>query len=309
MKPGPCPSIRTFFFAVLLLFFPKLSLSQLSQSQLKLTSDQQSQIQDLATRLLKHADSAGCKKTCSILVANFTGETGQTSPLGVQLADEVSEQLAGQAKGLQIVSRHNLQQYLERERIPSKLLEDDNAARWLATENGANVVLIGYLKVGLTEVTLRAQLLDTKDFARRNAAVKTRVEEAVFHDIANLGDVEPAEPFGPMPAFVLNGEKIEKLEVVDLGEKFKMTPPHCAYHPDPPYTETARQAKAQGNIVLQVALSKDGQILDVRPITGAPYGLNRTSVDTVRTWKCSPAIQNGAPITGLLPVEVTFRLF
>src|SRR5215475_14417558 len=118
MKSRPSLPISTFFFAALLLLSPKIVLSQLSQSQLKLTSDQQSQIQDLAARLLKHADSAGCKKTCSILVANFTGESGQTSPLGVQLADEVSEQLAAQAKGLQIVSRHNLQQYLEKERIP-----------------------------------------------------------------------------------------------------------------------------------------------------------------------------------------------
>ena len=302
------PSPR-FLLVVLILLFPKVALSQLSQSQLKLTLDQQSQIQDLTTRLLKHADAAGCKKTCSILVANFTGETGQTSPLGVQLADEVSEQLAAQAKGLQIVSRHNLQQYLERERIPSKLLEDDNAARWLATENGATVVLIGYLKVGLTNANLRVQLLDTRDFAKREIRAKPFVEEAVFRDIRNLGDVEPAEPYGPMPEFEINGEKIEKLLKTDLGEKFTMGAPHCAYHPDPPYTEAARQAKAQGNIVLQVALSKEGQILDVRPVVGAPFGLNRVSMDTVRTWKCSPSTQNGTPITVLVPVEVSFKLF
>src|SRR5215475_11327169 len=118
MKSHRPTHLFAIFFVVFFLLFPKVALSQLSQSQLKLTLDQQSQIQDLAARLLKHADTAGCKKTCSILVANFTGETGQTSPLGVQLADEVSEQLAAQAKGLQIVSRHNLQQYLEKERIP-----------------------------------------------------------------------------------------------------------------------------------------------------------------------------------------------
>jgi len=36
--------------------------------------------------------------------------------------------------------RAKLQQYLEKERIASKLLEDDNAARWLAMENGATAV-------------------------------------------------------------------------------------------------------------------------------------------------------------------------
>src|SRR5262249_52398735 len=155
--------------------------AQLVQSSLKLTSEQQLQIHDLGGRVLKHADSAGCKKSCTILVANFTGETGSTSGVGMQLADEVSAQLASQAGGnIQIASRPHLQQYLERERIASKLLEDDNAARWLATENGATVVLIGYLKVGLTKASLHVQLLDTRDFGKRDIRTKAYVEEETF---------------------------------------------------------------------------------------------------------------------------------
>src|SRR5215475_4454092 len=293
------PSPR-FLLVVLILLFPKVALSQLSQSQLRLTLDQQSEIQDLAARVLKHADSAGCKKTCSILVANFTGETGRTSQLGVQLADEVSEQLAAQAKGLQIVSRHNLQQYLERERIPSKLLEDDNAARWLATENGATVVLIGYLKVGLREATLRAQLLDTKDFATRGAAAKTRIEEAVLRDIGNLGGLDPDEPFPPSPKD-LPGER----------EQFQtdMVPPSCPNHVDPGYTDAARRAKFNGTLVLQVLFSAEGQIVAAQPLKGAPYGLNQSAERTVRGWKCQAATKDGKPVAVLVPVEASFRTF
>jgi len=307
MKSRRLAHISTFFFAALILFFPKIALSQLSQSQLSLTLDQQTQIQDLAARLLKHADAAGCKKTCSILVANFTGETGQTSPLAVQLADEVSQELAAQAKGLQIVGRHYLQQYLERERIPSKLLEDDNAARWLAMENGATVVLIGYLKVGLTEATLRAQLLDTKDFASRNAAGKSRIEEAVFRNIANLGDVEPAEPFGE--ARELDPSK----QTYDSSKIRRNDPltsaPSCSFHPDPSYTDAARRVKFQGSLVLRVIISKEGNIPSLQVLKGLPFGLNKQALETVSKWRCQPAKINGQPADTMVPIEISFRLY
>ena len=141
--------------------------AQLNESSVTLTAGQKSQLQELASRALKHSDAAGCKKSCSILVANFTGESGSTSEIGMALADELSSQLTAQAHGIQIVNRHVLREYLERERIASKLLEDDNAARWLAMENGATAVLIGYLKIGLTQANLHVQLLDTHDFAKR----------------------------------------------------------------------------------------------------------------------------------------------
>lgn len=207
------PTLRSaILIAFVLAFSAHLVSAQALQPQLQLSPEQQSQLHDLASRVLKHADSAGCKKSCTILVANFTGETGSTSTLSMQLSDGVSAQLASQAGGgIQIASRRNLQHYLEKERIASKLLEDDNAARWLATENGATVVLVGYLKVGLSEVTLLVQLLDTKDFAARNAATKTRIEEAVLHDIGNLGGLEPTEPFATSPKD-LAGEMPEKLE-------------------------------------------------------------------------------------------------
>lgn len=278
--------------------------AQLLQSQLQLSPEQQAELHALASRVLKHADAAGCKKSCTILVANFTGETGTTSTLSMQLAEEVSAQLASQVGGgIQIASRRNLQHYLEKERIASKLLEDDNAARWLATENGATVVLVGYLKVGLSEATLLVQLLDTKDFAARNAAAKTRIEEAVLHDIGNLGGLEPTEPFAESPK-ELAGEVPERLERPETGA----VAPHCAQR-DPDYTDAARRVKFKGSVVLQAAFSKEGQVVAVQPLKGAPYGLNQSAERAVRQWKCQPATKDGQPVAILLPIESTFRIF
>jgi hypothetical protein len=69
-------------------------------------------------------------------------------------------------------------------------------------------------------------------------------------------------------------------------------PPSCIYMPNPPYTQPAREAKAGGKIV-----------------HGLPFGLNQVSMETVKTWKCNPAIQNGVPIAVIIPFEMNFRLY
>src|SRR5579859_5460080 len=162
-----------------------------AQSALNLSKMQQSQLCDLASRILRHADAAGCKKdSCTILVGNFAGLSGATTPLGMQLADALSSELASEAKGIRVVDRNRLQEYLVRERIESKLLEDDNAARWLAQENGANFVLVGYLRGDAAQKNLHVQLLDTRDFGKKNAKSKGRAEEATFNDLGFSGDLD-----------------------------------------------------------------------------------------------------------------------
>src|SRR5262249_41581615 len=119
-----------------------------------------------------------------------------------QLADEVSEELQAQASanGVQNASRRGLQQYLEKERINSKLLKDDNAARWLAAEHHATAVLVGYLRGGPAQKNLHVQLLDTRDFGKKNSKAKRIVEEETLDGLGYPGDLDPSEPFGePLP--------------------------------------------------------------------------------------------------------------
>ena len=282
--------------------------AQLNESSVTLSAGQKSQLQELASRVLKHSDAAGCKKTCSILVANFTGESGSTSEIGMALADELSSQLAAQAHGIQIVNRHVLHEYLERERIASKLLEDDNAARWLAMDNGATVMLIGYLKIGLTQASLHVQLLDTHDFAKRGRGTpaKSFVEEEIFRDVGNFGSFESAEPFGE-PAD-LKGSK-EAVDASRGGPKKVTSVPHCTYQPDPSYTDAARTVKFKGNIVLRVIIGKEGSITDLQILKGAPFGLNKQALNAVRTWRCQPAEVDGQPVAATVPIEVSFRIY
>lgn len=283
-------------------------------STLDFSAEQRSELHGLASRVLQHADKAGCKKnSCTILVVNFSGPSGATSTLGMQLADALSSQLSAQASGIQIVDRSKLQQYLKKERIASKFLEDDNAARWLAMENGASAVLIGYLRGGPSQKQLRVQLLDTRDFAKKVGKIKSSTDDTVLDGLGYFGDLDPAEPFdsahsleskdGPPDLAHLGGHKSSS------SHESKIDFPRCTYKPDPPYTDAARRAKAQGTLVMQTIISLDGRITQAQVVKGLPYGLNQHALDVVQTWRCQPAMVDGRPVSTMVPIEVTFRLF
>ncbi|SRR5882724_356416 len=281
---------------------------------LDFSTNQQSELRGLSSLVLQHADKAGCKKNaCAILVVNFAGPTGATSALGMQLADALSLQLSAQASGIQIADRAKLQQYLEKERIASKLLEDDNAARWLAMENGATAVLIGYLRGGPNQKQLRVQLLDTRDFGRRDGKIKSSTDDAVFDGLGYFGDLDPAEPFDSAyaPAFKDDPPDLTHLRESksSFGNESKIAFPRCTYKPDPSYTDAARRAKAQGILVMQTVISLDGRITEAQVLKGLPYGLNEQALEVVRTWRCEPATVDARPVSTKVPIEVTFRLY
>jgi len=279
--------------------------AQSPQTALALTSQQQDQLRDLVSRVLKHADKAGCRKnSCTILVVNFAGPSGSTSILGMQLADAVSAQVAAQSTGIRIADRGRLQSYLEKERIPSSLLEEDNAGRWLAMENGANSVLVGYVKEEQTGIHLRVQLLDAHELvAKANGKEKVGpIEDLTFADLS--GNLAPAEPFGQLPK---SDTEFQAIKASSKG--FATTPPRGLRTPNPDYTNAARLARFKGNLILEVTVSADGRPLDVSIVRGLPFGLNRSSLETVRTWTFQPATGGGVPLQVQVPVEVTFRLY
>ena len=310
----PCPRIMqlVFFLSSTTFLAPpapaniKFPPPQAAQASLTLTPQQQGQLQDLVSRVLQHADKAGCRRgSCTILVVNFAGSTGSTSILGMQLADAVSAQMAAQSNDIRIADRGRLQSYLEKERIPSNLLEEDNAGRWLAMENAANAVLVGYLKDEQTGIYLRVQLLDAHELVKK-ADGKEKVGPIEDLTLVNMsGDLAPSEPYGQLPKSDTEYQAIKEA----ASKATTTTPPRALRAPSPQYTDAARIAKFKGNLVLDVTISADGRALDVRVVRGLPFGLNRSSLETVRTWTFQPATSGGVPLQTRVPVEVTFRLY
>lgn len=89
-----------------------------------------------------------------------------------------------------------------------------------------------------------------------------------------------------------------------------VSPPRCAYCPDPQYTDEAREAKLQGTVTLEVFVGADGRALQIRLAKGIGLGLDDRAVQSVRGWKFIPAHDaSRRPVASWVTVEVVFRLF
>jgi periplasmic protein TonB len=86
--------------------------------------------------------------------------------------------------------------------------------------------------------------------------------------------------------------------------------PECLYCPDPLYSDEARKAKYAGSVVLDVIISADGRVTNIRVAKGVGLGLDEKAIESVKQWRLKPALgPNGKPVAVRMPIEVTFRLF
>jgi TonB family protein len=88
-----------------------------------------------------------------------------------------------------------------------------------------------------------------------------------------------------------------------------VSPPSCVYCPDPHYSSLARELKIQGTAVFDVVISAEGQTVQIHPHKLIGYALDEEAFNVIKTWKFKAARKNGAPVSVVLPIEVTFRLF
>jgi TonB family protein len=85
--------------------------------------------------------------------------------------------------------------------------------------------------------------------------------------------------------------------------------PRCYYQPNPLYSEAARMNHVQGNVTMGVVISREGKIVKIAVLNRLGFGLDRVALETVRTWKCNPALdRNGNPVPVETTVEVGFHL-
>jgi TonB family protein len=77
---------------------------------------------------------------------------------------------------------------------------------------------------------------------------------------------------------------------------------------EPGYPEEARQDRLQGFVVLILTVDKAGKPRDIQIVKPLGYGMDQRAVETVATWRFSPALKEGQPIDKEISVEVDFHL-
>jgi protein TonB len=76
---------------------------------------------------------------------------------------------------------------------------------------------------------------------------------------------------------------------------------------DPEYPQKAKDQGVQGDVILQVTVSKEGNVADARVLRGHE-ALNDAAVNAVKQWKYSPTYLNGEPVPVIATVTIAFKL-
>ena len=74
------------------------------------------------------------------------------------------------------------------------------------------------------------------------------------------------------------------------------------------YTDEARRANVNGEVVLEIVVRRDGTVGDVRILQRLGSGLDDRAVQAVRQWRFSPARLKGTPVDVIVEVAVEFKL-
>jgi protein TonB len=84
-------------------------------------------------------------------------------------------------------------------------------------------------------------------------------------------------------------------------------PPERVFYVTPAYPESARAARMEGTVVLEIVVGRDGAVEKVTPISGNVI-FRQVAVDAVAQWHYKPVLQNGTPVKVYVTVRVHFSL-
>jgi TonB family protein len=84
--------------------------------------------------------------------------------------------------------------------------------------------------------------------------------------------------------------------------------PQILYQEKAKYTESARQNRVQGTVVVSVVFTADGRVSGARVVRGLPDGLNDEAIKAAQKIKFRPAMKNGQPVSVRMAIEFTFNL-
>ena len=243
----------------------------------------------LATRL--HAIRAN-----RILVLDLRGPQNEVHLAGKWLADQLSLALQAVSSDFVLIDRAQVnEQSLAAAALQRKPNESDNFMA-LARSLGADTVVRGsfakfsqHIGISLTAVNPAG----SRTFTTVSVGLPVK---AVIPISAELASLSP----DPIPTF--------KDGILKSGIAAVLNPV-CVYCPNPDYSDEARRAKFQGNVVLQVTINPQGRVDNAEITEVVGLGLEQKSLEAVKKWQFKPFVDpEGNPASVSVAVEVSFRL-
>ena len=102
-----------------------------------------------------------------------------------------------------------------------------------------------------------------------------------------------------------SGKNDSSVKTVRVGGDIK--PPAKVRGSPPVYPAVAKQARAQGVVILEATIGTDGKIKDVKVERSAKL-FDDAAVAAVRTWEYKPTMVDGQPVQVILTIPVNFTL-
>ena len=81
--------------------------------------------------------------------------------------------------------------------------------------------------------------------------------------------------------------------------------PRKVLNVQPIYPAAAAAAGAEGDVVIEAVIGRDGAVTSARVLQGVPL-LNIPALDAVRQWKYTPTRLNGQPVDVMVTVTISF---
>lgn len=276
----------TFRPIALMVVFLALFLTANSSAQTQPAPPEQT-ISGLADHLASGLRTARANR---VLVLDLRGPQNEIHPVGKWVADQLSAALQSNSPELVLLGRTQLDTQFSRIASDSPSATDNEKATALGRAVGADAVVQGsYAKVsqrlGVTLTATNPKRLGP--FIVINAALP------ISDEMVRLSS-------DPLPTFK-NG--------ILRGGVAATPSPVCIYCPNPEYTDEARSAKFQGEVLLEVTVNSQGRVDNAVVLRNPGYGLGEKSIDTVKTWQFQPPVDlDGHPATISCKVEVAFHL-
>src|SRR5437879_3154441 len=131
--------------------------------------------------LLAKSISASRRKT--VAVVDFTDLQGNVTELGRYLAEDLSVDLVGDAKGLEVIERNQLKVILQEHRLFATGLIDPQTARKLGQIAGVDALVTGTITAFGDTVRLSAKILDTQTAKMLGAATSDIPKTKAIEDL------------------------------------------------------------------------------------------------------------------------------
>jgi len=87
-----------------------------------------------------------------------------------------------------------------------------------------------------------------------------------------------------------------------------VTAPQLMHSVEPEFTEDARRADYQGDVLIKLIVDSQGNPQDVRLVGHLGMGLDEKAIEAVRQYKFRPAMYQGHPVSVQIVIDVAFHL-